>query len=251
MPTPVTRNESSLGALHVPRPGIDIADGVDAPGRLLSLVLPIFFFKEGEFAQLLADRVEEVGDTFAGRGRDLENAIVLGFERRGQTWQVLAGLDEIDLVQGHQHRLGLHLVVERRDLGIDGTEILQWIATFEPTCGIEHVNQHLGAPHMAQELVTEPRSFGSALDQAGDIRHHKRLAAGTAQGNDSEIRGKRRERIVRDFRLGAGTGRQQGGLPGIRKSDQTDVGDQAKLESQPHPVARLAQFGHSRSLVSR
>ena len=74
-------------------------------------------------------------------------------------------------------------------------------------------------------------------------------AAIVAQRDDAEIGRQRRERVVGDLRTRGGDARDQGGLAGVRKADQTDVGEQLQLQAQESLFAGLARFGPPRRAV--
>ena len=100
----------------------------------------------------------------------------LGGERRQRKLR----FGNVDLVQRDEHRLLEHVLVVGEQLGIDDGEVLQRIATLESTRGVEHVDEHLGAPHVTQELQSESDALGGAGDETGNVGHDERLAVDAA-----------------------------------------------------------------------
>ena len=88
------------------------------------------------------------------------------------------------------------------ELGVDRLEIGDRVASLESARGIEHVDEHLGAGDVAQELVAEAGAAGRALDQPGHVGHHEGLAAWPAELDHAEVRLEGREGVVGDLRLG-------------------------------------------------
>ena len=81
---------------------------------------------------------------------------------------------------------------------------------------------------MAREEVTEPGPFGGAFDQARDVGEHEALFR--THAHDAEMRMQRREGIVRNLRTGVRDGRDEGGLPGVRKTEEAHVGEDLQFE---------------------
>ena len=63
---------------------------------------------------------------------------------------------------------------------------------------VDDVQQQPRAREVAQELVAEPRAFGRAFDQAGNVGDHE--AAVVVDAHHAEVGVQRRERIVGDLR---------------------------------------------------
>ena len=92
------------------------------------------------------------------------------------------------------------------------------------------------------------------FDQPGQVGDgHAPLVAGVCcrQVEHAQVGFERRERIWRDLRSGRGQRSQQGRFAGIGEADETDVGDQSKLQLQPALLPRLALLGVGRRLVCR
>ena len=102
------------------------------------------------------------------------------------------------------------------------------------------MDEGAGAFEVTEELQAEACPVTGALDQPGDVGQDEGVPA--LQLGDPEIRMEGRERVRRDLRLRSGERRQQRRLATVRQPDQTDVGDQAKLEVEVALLARVAQL---------
>src|SRR5947209_14250778 len=85
-----------------------------------------------------------------------------------------------------------------------------------------------------------------AFNEAGNSGDRKRGVAGL---NDAGIRLVRCEGVIGDFRLGCREARNQRGLSGVGKPDETGIGEQFQLEAQPQCVSGFALFVFSWRLV--
>src|SRR4029079_12502377 len=81
---------------------------------------------------------------------------------------------------------------------------------------------------MAQELVTESCAFRGAFDQPGYIGNDE--AAMFVGADDPQVRMKRGERIIRDFRTRCRYGAYECRLSGVRHAEQADVRKHLELE---------------------
>ena len=106
--------------------------------------------------------------------------------------------------------------------------------------GVDDVDEEAGALDMAEELEAEAVSFVGALDQAREVGHDVGVVANL---DDAEHRLQCREGVVGDLRLGAGDGREQGGLAGVGQADEPDIGDEFELELDGDFLATLAGLG--------
>ena len=140
------------------------------------------------------------------------------------------------------------LVVEERELALDGLEIFDRIPA---RCArhVHEVDQHLRAIEMLQEPIAESLAFVRALDEPGHVGDDE--AAIAAQRDDAEIRDERRERVVGDLGSRRGNARDQRRFAGVRKSDEADVGEQLEVELQLLGFARRAFFEPPRRAVGR
>ena len=98
--------------------------------------------------------------------------------------------------------LARHAVVmtvdEGKELVVDLLVIINGVASVH--CGnINNVENKSAAFNVAEEIVSETDSFGSAFDKTGNIRHYKRAAL--AHSNYSQNRGKGCKVVVRNLRL--------------------------------------------------
>src|SRR5438552_13040069 len=105
---------------------------------------------------------------------------------------------------------------------------------------------------MTEEAVANSRALGGAFDQAWDIGKNELTALVT---NDAELRTKRSERIVADFRRCVRNAVEESGLAGVRQADETDVRKQLQAEPNPHLFALdaglvLAWSAFGRALVA-
>jgi hypothetical protein len=92
------------------------------------------------------------------------------------------------------------------------------------------MDEHFRPLEMAEEPVPEPVSFVRPCDEARHVGHDERAFA--MEADHTEVRDERRERIVRDFRAGCGDPRDHRRLAGIRKADESDIGQQLEMETQ-------------------
>ena len=143
--------------------------------------------------------------------------------------------DRIHLRRRDDLRLRRKLGAERRELALDGLEVLDRIAS---GCArdIDEMHQHLGAIEMLQKPIAEPLAFVRPFDEPGHVGDDE--AAIAAQRHDAEIRGERRERIVGDLRPRGGNARDQRRLAGVGKADEADVGEQLQMKLQLFGLAR-------------
>src|SRR5262249_6597403 len=88
---------------------------------------------------------------------------------------------------------------------------------------VNQVQQYTTALRVAQETVAQSCSFVCAFDQAGKIGHHE---FAPINFNDTELRMQRRKWVVGDLWLRRTHRSEEGGLAGVRKSDQAGVGNQ-------------------------
>src|SRR5215467_9407656 len=88
---------------------------------------------------------------------------------------------------------------------------------------VNEVQQYTTALRVAQKPVAQSCSFVCAFDQAGQIGHHE---FASIRFNDTELRMQRCKWVIGDLRLCRTHCSEEGGLAGIRKPDQTGVGNQ-------------------------
>ena len=149
--------------------------------------------------------------------------------------QVLLGDD-------HRHRPQQERRVMLAQLGLDGVPIADRVRS--PS--VDNRHQHAGPLRVAQEGMSQPTTLGGTLDQARQVGDHDSAPRPLDHAQVGPDGG---ERIVTDLGRGGGQRRQQRGLPGIGRSDQSDVGDQLQLEFDPARFAGLALLRVGRRLV--
>ena len=110
------------------------------------------------------------------------------------------------------------------------------------------MQQHAAALDMAEKAVAQPGAFVRALDQAGDVGEHE---FASVDRDDAELRMQRRERIVRDLRLGRAHRGEQSGFARIRQPDQAGVGDQLEAQPERALLARQSRIGVARRAIGR
>ena len=92
--------------------------------------------------------------------------------------------------------------------------------------------------HMPQKLVAQSQPLAGALDQSGDIRHHK---AGLAvNAHHPQYRGQRGKMIVGNLRLCGAHNRNQGGFSHIREAAQPHIGQQLQFQLHLKALAGVA-----------
>ena len=91
---------------------------------------------------------------------------------------------------------------------------------------------------MAQELVAETGTLGSAFDQSRNVGDDE--AASFVGAHDAELRRERRERIVGDLGPRGRNRADQRRLAGVGQAEQADVGEHAQLELHAQLLALLA-----------
>ena len=77
---------------------------------------------------------------------------------------------------------------------------------------------------MPKKPVTESRALRCSFDQAGDIGDNK--GPKIAEVDNAKVWLQSSKRVVGDFRLCGGDNADQRRLSGIRKADESDVGEQ-------------------------
>ena len=115
--------------------------------------------------------------------------------------------------------------------------------------GRDHEQQDRVAFDVTQEARSEPFAGMRPFDDTGDVGHHERLVV--AAFDDAQIRFEGRKSVIRDFGLRRRNGCQQRRFPGVRESDQPDVGKHFQFEDEPSFDAILARLRIPRSLVGR
>src|SRR5690349_20874412 len=101
---------------------------------------------------------------------------------------------------------------------------------------------------MAEEAVADARAFSGAFDQPGNVGKHEFSAL---VANDAELRAKRREGVIADFRARVRDAVEESRLAGIGKADQASVGEELQAKPEPHFLACFTSLVLARSTVGR
>ena len=101
---------------------------------------------------------------------------------------------------------------------------------------------------MTQEARAKPVPFMRAFDESRNISHHKRPVVSVA--DNAEMGRQSRKREIRNPRPGGRHAGQQGRFAGIRKSDQTHVGQYAQLKPQGPFLPRSSRLSLAGQAVS-
>ena len=116
--------------------------------------------------------------------------------------------ERVHLVQHQPARLvGKHRVVFFQ-LGAYLLEIAYRILRVAQRRTVQHVQQQTGARQMAQELVSQPRTFRRAFNQAGNVGHDETLQH--ADAHHAEIGVQRGKGIIGNLRTRGGNAANQG-----------------------------------------
>ena len=208
--------------------------------------------------QPLPDGLEQGRDATAGdRGNGVEGN-VLRREMRGESSQLRRVVERVDLVRGddlwlpsQEPRLGVgagRLSREARQLVANRGKILDWVAARRGR-DVYHMDENPSPFEVAEELMAEPVTNVCPFDETGYIRDHE--AAIIAQAHHPEVRGQRREWIVRNLGVRGGDTRDERGLSDVRKPNQADVGKQLQLQVELPHFTRLPRVSAARSAVRR
>ena len=91
------------------------------------------------------------------------------------------------------------------------------------------MDHHTGPLDMAQELVSESRSLGSALNESRDIRNDESPAA--VHIHNAQVRIQCRKMIVGDLRTGVADSGKECGLSDIREAYQPHIRNHLELQA--------------------
>ena len=189
----------------------------------------------------------ELVELFATLRGDRDNVDLPAPPRALESLPGRRGRGQVDLVEGHEHRLLEQCRVVRRELVPDRTVVPLGVARR----AIDDVDQHARPFDVTQERVAEPGALARALDESRNVGDRGTALVIGAEVEHPEVRFERGEWIVRDPGPSGRQRGQQSRLPGIRQTDQPNVGDQPELEAQPALLAGLALLGVLRGLVRR
>ncbi len=96
--------------------------------------------------------------------------------------------------------------------------------------------------------MAETNAFRCPLDKARNVGKHK---LPLANGDNPKLGNQCRERIVRNFRFRTACDAEKGGLSGIGKPDQPNIGDQLQPQPDPAFFSRPAGFEFTRGTIGR
>src|SRR5205823_4159848 len=95
------------------------------------------------------------------------------------------------------------------------------------------------AREVPEELVPQAGTFGRSFDEPRDIRDYE--AAVDPGANHSEMRMQGGKRVVGNLRAGSRDRANEGGFPGIGKSQQSNIGKHLQLELESPMLTGLAE----------
>ena len=105
--------------------------------------------------------------------------------------------------------------VEFDQFFVDFFKILYRVAPLAAR-NIHHMHKHSAALHMAQKFMPQSDALCRALDQSGNIRHHKALFR--SHGNHTQNGGNRGEVVIADNRFCFAHDGNQRGFADIREA---------------------------------
>jgi len=121
--------------------------------------------------------------------------------------------------------------------------------------GVNKVGNQTRSFDVAQKADAEAGAFMGALDQSWKISDHECATCARRRvrigANYAEMGFERSKWIVGDFRPCGGDARNESGFAGVRKTGQSDIGEQSKLEAQTAFFSGLAIFVLARRLMPR
>src|SRR3990167_8102266 len=132
--------------------------------------------------------------------------------------------DEIDFVDGHDHRTPPDARIKAKDLVPDQPEIGVRVAR-----RVEQDDERPRPLDVLEKPVSEPAAFVGPFDQPRNVGEDDRCAVFRTQG--AEIGRQRGERIIGDFGPRGGQRGQERGLAAVGKSDDGQIGEE--LERKP------------------
>src|SRR5215212_2287663 len=180
---------------------------------------------------MLVDRSNQDIATLSSQCRNLENRTFPLHSANEVLHALFSQFDRqhVELIEDDPTRLGVQGRVVLLQFGDDGLGLLHRIDRFVERRKVDDMQQQVRALQMAEKLMTETRSLGRTLDQTWNVSDDKALFGGNT--NDAEIGMKRRERILGHLGARVGDCADQGGLARIGHTEQTDVGEHTKLET--------------------
>ena len=157
------------------------------------------------------------------------------FHERFYARLALAFRNEIELIQYQPARFVMQCFIVTLQFGDNRFRVADGIGIGVERRDVDDVQQHARALQMSQELVTEPRAIGRAFDEAGDIGEHE--APVLIGAHNTQVRRKRRERIIGDLGPCRGYRADERALSGVGHAEKANVGQHLEFEMQPPLLA--------------
>ncbi len=126
---------------------------------------------------------------------------------------------DVCLGDGHHARHLFQARLVRPDLALNELIVSHGVGRH----AIYQVQQHTAAADVLEELEPQPVPLAGALHESRQVGHREPVISGV---HDPQHRLQCGERVGRDLRLCVRHGGQQGGLTGVRQSQQPDIGQQ-------------------------
>ena len=111
------------------------------------------------------------------------------------------------------------------------------------------MNEQTAAVDVPQEVVSKPRTVGSALDDAGDVRHDEGNAV--VNIDDAEVGIERREVIVCDLRMCVRGDRKERGFADVREADKSHIRKELQFENDLVLLTGESSLCKARDLTGR
>ena len=231
------------GARHQPGAAVVLhLEGAGVVGGLDDLhILRLVDGHRRQGPQLLRHHPHEIPGALGGSGADFIQ-LASGFLcRRTQPLQIVAFRhQQVALVGRHDHGpvAQIHAVVAQ--LSANGPEVLHRVPALAAG-NVHHVDQQTAPVDVPQEVMAQASTLRSALNDAGDVRHHEGHALFHVDHTQVGIQGG--EVVVGNFRPGVGRNRQQGGFAHVGEAHQAHVRQQLQLQNHVPRLALQARLG--------
>ena len=184
-----------------------------------------------------------------GRGAHLEKLIAESLDVRAQPVYILSVIAaEVALVRRDYLSPSCKLGGVFAQLRVYRVKIRYRIAPLGAG-DVDKVYQQSAAVDMPQEIVPESRALGSALDDAGDVRHDK--GAALVDIHHAEIGEKGGEVIVCDLRVSLAHDGKQCALAHVGETHEPYIGQKLQLKGDIVALAGQTGLGKARHLTGR
>ncbi len=201
----------------------------------------------GQGPQLLCHDAHQAPGALSGAGGNLVQLAAGFFHMSPQPLQIIGlRIHDVGLVSGHNHGPVTEIDAVVLQLGADGIEILHRIPALAAG-HVNHMNQKTAAVDVAQEIVAQAGTFGSTLNDAGDVSHDEGHAL--VHENHAQVGEQGGEVVVGDFGPGVGGDGQQGGFAHVGEAHQAHVSQQLQLQDDIPLLALQAGFGEPGDLT--